>query len=94
MCRHNAYFVDLFVRVTNAAAIGMYKSVSVSFGKSRENAQEKIIEQPFFLLFFLLSLQFGYSVYRTVLGYYSNKENAYGKILLHSLLFCLSAFSK
>jgi len=44
--RHNAYFVDLFVRVSNTVAIEMYKA-------------------------------FGYSMYRTVLGYYANDENAY-----------------
>ena len=26
-CRHNAYFVDLFVRVSNHVAINMYKAV-------------------------------------------------------------------
>jgi hypothetical protein len=26
--RHNAYFVDLFVRASNATAIGMYNAVS------------------------------------------------------------------
>jgi len=31
LCRHNAYFVDLFVRVSNVAAINMYKSVSAAF---------------------------------------------------------------
>ncbi len=25
LCRYNAYFVDLFVRMSNALAIGMYK---------------------------------------------------------------------
>lgn len=43
---HKAYFVDLFVRVSNASAIRMYN-------------------------------KFGYSIYRTVLGYYSGDENAY-----------------
>jgi N-terminal acetyltransferase B complex catalytic subunit len=43
---HDAYFVDLFVRVSNTVAINMYKS-------------------------------FGYSVYRTVLQYYSGDEDAY-----------------
>jgi N-terminal acetyltransferase B complex catalytic subunit len=43
---HDAYFVDLFVRVSNSVAINMYKS-------------------------------FGYSVYRTVLQYYSGDEDAY-----------------
>ena len=44
---HNAYFVDLFVRESNALAIGMYE-------------------------------KFGYTVYRTVLEYYSGEfpENA------------------
>ena len=27
--RHNAYFVDLFVRVSNTVAIEMYKAVSI-----------------------------------------------------------------
>lgn len=26
-CRHDGYFVDLFVRVSNVVAIGMYKKV-------------------------------------------------------------------
>jgi len=43
---HDAYFVDLFVRVSNTVAINMYKS-------------------------------FGYSIYRTVLQYYSGDEDAY-----------------
>jgi N-terminal acetyltransferase B complex catalytic subunit len=43
---HDAYFVDLFVRVSNTVAISMYRS-------------------------------FGYSVYRTVLQYYSGDEDAY-----------------
>lgn len=42
--RHNGYFVDLFVRTTNAVAIGMYE-------------------------------QFGYSVYRRVLGYYHSSTS-------------------
>ena len=43
--RHNGYFVDLFVRESNKAAIAMYKDL-------------------------------GYTKYRTVLGYYSNAEDA------------------
>eukprot|EP00164_Ancoracysta_twista_P001691 GFYU01002216.1.p1 GENE.GFYU01002216.1~~GFYU01002216.1.p1 ORF type:complete len:122 (-),score=22.95 GFYU01002216.1:211-576(-) len=43
---HDGYFVDLFVRVSNAVAIDMYKKL-------------------------------GYSIYRTVLGYYSGEEDAY-----------------
>jgi N-terminal acetyltransferase B complex catalytic subunit len=45
---HNAYFVDLFVRESNALAIGMYE-------------------------------KFGYTIYRTVLDYYSGEfpENAF-----------------
>lgn len=43
---HNAYFVDLFVRCSNAVAIGMYE-------------------------------KFGYVVYRRVLGYYSQSEDAF-----------------
>ncbi|GAB4821243.1 hypothetical protein N2152v2_008289 [Parachlorella kessleri] len=43
---HDGYFVDLFVRVSNAVAINMYS-------------------------------KFGYSVYRRVLGYYSNDEDAF-----------------
>jgi N-terminal acetyltransferase B complex catalytic subunit len=43
---HAAFFVDLFVRVSNAVAINMYT-------------------------------KFGYSVYRRVLGYYSNEEDAF-----------------
>ncbi|KAL4442463.1 hypothetical protein ABPG77_005047 [Micractinium sp. CCAP 211/92] len=43
---HNGYFVDLFVRVSNAVAINMYT-------------------------------KFGYTVYRRVLGYYSNDEDAF-----------------
>ena len=45
---HNGYFVDLFVRVGNSVAIGMYQ-------------------------------QLGYIVYRTVTGYYSGTEDAYGE---------------
>jgi hypothetical protein len=46
-CRHDGYFVDLFVRKSNDVAIHMYRRM-------------------------------GYSVYREVLGYYSNIENALG----------------
>jgi N-terminal acetyltransferase B complex catalytic subunit len=47
---YNGYFVDLFVRSSNAVAIGMYNS-------------------------------FGYTIYRTVLGYYTgpDAEDGYGK---------------
>lgn len=48
--RYDGYFVDLFVRVSNTLAIGMYEKL-------------------------------GYSVYRRVLGYYSNEtdgEDAFG----------------
>jgi N-terminal acetyltransferase B complex catalytic subunit len=48
---HNAYFVDLFVRASNTAAITMYE-------------------------------KFGYSVYRRVLEYYSDSEDALGKLFL------------
>ncbi|PRW45665.1 N-alpha-acetyltransferase 20 [Chlorella sorokiniana] len=44
--QHRGYFVDLFVRVSNAVAINMYT-------------------------------KFGYTVYRRVLGYYSNDEDAF-----------------
>jgi N-terminal acetyltransferase B complex catalytic subunit len=47
---HDAYFVDLFVRASNTAAITMYE-------------------------------KFGYSVYRRVLGYYSDSEDALGKLV-------------
>eukprot|EP00891_Asterochloris_glomerata_P006904 jgi/Astpho2/6904/Aster-07901 len=43
---HDGYFVDLFVRASNANAINMYKN-------------------------------FGYIVYRRVLGYYSGEEDAF-----------------
>lgn len=43
---HNGFFVDLFVRVSNAVAINMYT-------------------------------KFGYTVYRRVLSYYSNEEDAF-----------------
>jgi len=43
---HRGYFVDLFVRVSNSVAIGMYE-------------------------------QFGYSVYRRVIQYYSGEEDAF-----------------
>ncbi len=46
-CSHDAYFVDLFVRASNAVAVGMYERL-------------------------------GYSVYRRVLGYYANGEDALG----------------
>ncbi|EKX54063.1 hypothetical protein GUITHDRAFT_156912 [Guillardia theta CCMP2712] len=44
--KHDGYFVDLFVRVSNTLAINMYQ-------------------------------KFGYSIYRTVIGYYSGEEDAY-----------------
>lgn len=43
---YDGYFVDLFVRVSNKVAVGMYEKM-------------------------------GYSVYRTVLGYYSGEEDAF-----------------
>lgn len=52
---YNAFFVDLFVRVSNALAISMYNA-------------------------------FGYSVYRRVLGYYSGKEDAFGKLTLKNVV--------
>ena len=45
---YNGYFVDLFVRVSNAVAVEMYKKL-------------------------------GYTVYRRVIGYYSNEEDAFGE---------------
>lgn len=53
---HNGYFVDLFVRVSNLAAIQMYE-------------------------------KFGYCVYRRVIGYYSNEEDAYGMCILSKSLY-------
>ena len=44
---HDAFFVDLFVRASNAVAVGMYERL-------------------------------GYTVYRRVLGYYANGEDALG----------------
>lgn len=73
---HKAYFVDLFVRVTNATAIQMYNKVS-----------QCLIEQLLSVVYncdvvaVIISvcgmLQFGYSIYRTVLGYYGGDEDAY-----------------
>lgn len=55
--RKHAYFVDLFVRVSNVVAIEMYKKL-------------------------------GYSVYRTVLEYYTGDpdEDAYGKFVKKSAI--------
>lgn len=50
-CRHDAYFVDLFVRKSNDLAIQLYTKL-------------------------------GYTTYRTVLGYYSGKEDALGASLV------------
>jgi ribosomal protein S18 acetylase RimI-like enzyme len=52
---YKGYFVDLFVRQSNAVAIQMYKN-------------------------------FGYSIYRQVMGYYSGEEDAYGASDCASLL--------
>ncbi len=84
---HKAYFVDLFVRVSNASAIRMYNKVSrqrapsaisMAFLHSHEPRVVAILcnvdEHP---AMYAVLLQFGYSIYRTVLGYYSGDENAY-----------------
>lgn len=84
---HNAYFVDLFVRVSNASAIRMYNKVSrqrapsaVSMALVHSHGTLTIAmlcnvdEHP---AMYPVLLQFGYSIYRTVLGYYSGDENAY-----------------
>ncbi len=63
---HNGYFVDLYVRVSNKVAIGMYQKM-------------------------------GYVRYRTVLGYYSGEEDAWGarssSLLLLSILRALCTFA-
>jgi len=84
---HKAYFVDLFVRVSNASAIRMYNKVSrqrapsaisMAFLHSHEPCVVAMLcnvdEHP---AMYAVLLQFGYSIYRTVLGYYSGDENAY-----------------
>ena len=84
---HKAYFVDLFVRVSNASAIRMYNKVSrqrASSAISMESVHSHethviavlcyVDEHPAMCA---VLLQFGYSIYRTVLGYYSGDENAY-----------------
>ncbi len=84
---HKAYFVDLFVRVSNASAIQMYNkvsrqrapsAVSMAFVHSHETHVIAMLcnvdEHP---AMYAVLLQFGYSIYRTVLGYYSGDENAY-----------------
>lgn len=84
---HKAYFVDLFVRVSNASAIRMYNKVSrqrapcaISMGSVHSHEMHVIamlcyVDQH--LAMCAVLLQFGYSIYRTVLGYYSGDENAY-----------------
>ena len=65
--RHDGYFVDLFVRKSNSVAIGMYeKARRLRCAASRRSAAHAA------------ALQFGYSVYRQVIGYYSGEEDAYG----------------
>ena len=84
---HKAYFVDLFVRVSNASAIRMYNKVSSHRAPSATSMRSMhshdtsaiamlcyIEEYP---AMYAVLLQFGYSIYRTVLGYYSGDENAH-----------------
>ena len=94
--RKQAYFVDLFVRVSNTVAINMYKNLGNTFSFP----SKKCIITLFFFFFK------GYIIYRTVLEYYSTHsgspdEDAYGKhksILVKPFLklffFCLSFVEK
>lgn len=79
-CRHNGYFVDLFVRASNAVAIAMYQKVwrgrrggTLSRGVLLQHLHCGVYDGA------RLPPQFGYSVYRRVIGYYSNEEDAYGE---------------
>ena len=80
-CRHDGYFVDLFVRVSNAVAINMY--TKVPHGGSGTllscSACAQLSQVLSSTSCSLLWVQFGYSVYRRVLGYYSNDEDAFGE---------------
>ena len=78
-CRYDAYFVDLFVRVSNKAAIQMYHKVSHQFRQLR--TLTPVSESACHIRRALPStfMQFGYTVYRRVLNYYSGEEDAFGK---------------
>jgi hypothetical protein len=81
--RHDGYFVDLFVRKSNAVAIGMYEKARAH---ERERASERTHTSAHRSLTFARARadaapwvrQFGYTVYRQVLNYYSGEEDAYG----------------
>ena len=68
---HHGYFVDLFVRVSNAVAMNMYNKA-----RSEERGSDATCSGH--LTTPMHALQFGYTVYRRVIGYYSNEEDAYG----------------
>lgn len=72
---HKAYFVDLFVRVTNATAIQMYNKVSHCSTEQLLSVMDCVLVAMIFSVCGML--QFGYSIYRTVLGYYGGDEDAY-----------------
>lgn len=94
LLRHNGYFVDLFVRISNSVAIGMYRKARAAGKSSSGRAPRKprapsvsmrrrgrlvrIRDRPFTSLAPRFPPQFGYSVYRQVIGYYSGEEDAYG----------------
>ena len=77
--RHNAYFVDLFVRASNAAAIAMYTAVSCCWSLSFSLLGRMLLNGLSNVTCFSIVLQFGYSVYRRVLEYYSDGEDALGE---------------
>lgn len=72
--RKQAYFVDLFVRVSNTVAINMYKNLGTRQTLIFKNSLHYFININFFFS--------GYIIYRTVLEYYSGSpdEDAYGTI--------------
>ena len=80
--RHDGYFVDLYVRKSNAVAIGMYEKVRKR-GRAHVAARDgmhgarswRLPLEPDLLP---CALQFGYVVYRQVIKYYNGEEDAYG----------------
>lgn len=125
---HNAFFVDLFVRASNASAVAMYHKVRLgrekmlyskalatedrgcvssvqlflhtgkqsrprvccsdllsccklatetsASGKTRLQARVKAVPSSKLILAVISQMQLGYSIYRRVLGYYSDAEDA------------------
>jgi N-terminal acetyltransferase B complex catalytic subunit len=81
---HDGYFVDLFVRKSNTVAISMYEKVRATLTSAYQELNVLALQSfslPHYVSTHLhlqrMGMQFGYTVYRRVIGYYSGDEDAY-----------------